>query len=149
MANRQRQSGGRAPNRPILGRLNTAIERHIVTWSRSDKAEALLIVRARPIQFKPCYTLNPSNSVNLCGVQAVPHSADQEVTMTENARRPSRFRFRISTFLFLVAILALLVVVVIQQIQMGRMNDARAKEREQLTTIIREMRGYLERQQQR
>jgi hypothetical protein len=74
--------------------------------------------------------------------------------MTENAR-PSRFRFRLGTILFVVAILALLLVVVIQQVQIGRMRgllDASAKreaaslQRDSiLTTIIREQRDQLER----
>ena len=73
--------------------------------------------------------------------------------MDEN-RRP-RFRFRLRTLLFVIAILALLLVVVIQQVQIGRMRqqigqmkpmiDAIPKEREQLTTIIRELRDHLER----
>jgi uncharacterized membrane protein affecting hemolysin expression len=60
-------------------------------------------------------------------------------------RRP-RFRFRLRTVLLVVAFLALILVIVIQQVQMGRMRDAQAKERNQLTSIIRELRGYLERQ---
>ena len=67
--------------------------------------------------------------------------------MTENARS-SRFRFRLGTILFVVAILALLLVVVIQQVQIGRMRqliDAGVKEKDQLTTIIRELRDHLER----
>jgi cell division protein FtsB len=69
--------------------------------------------------------------------------------------RPQRFRFRLRTLLLVVAILALLLVVVIQQVQIGRMRqqigqmkpmiDAIPKEREQLTTIIRELRDHLER----
>jgi predicted PurR-regulated permease PerM len=74
--------------------------------------------------------------------------------MIEENRRP-RFRFRIRTILLIVAVLALLLVVVIQQVQIGRMRqqigqmkpmiDAIPKEREQLTTIIRELRDHLER----
>src|SRR4029077_9570943 len=55
---------------------------------------------------------------------------NREVAMTENARL-SRFRFRLGTILFVVAILALLLVVVIQQVQIGRMRqliDAGEKE---------------------
>jgi hypothetical protein len=67
--------------------------------------------------------------------------------MTDNAR-PSRFRFRLSTLLFVVTILALLLVAVIQQVQIGRMRqliDAGVKEKDQLTTILRELRDHLER----
>jgi len=70
--------------------------------------------------------------------------------------RPSRFRFRIGTLLLVITILALLIVVVMQQVQLGRQqaeivtlrraNDAFARQQEQLTTIIRELRGYVERQ---
>jgi hypothetical protein len=59
-----------------------------------------------------------------------------------------RFRLRLRTLLFVVAILALVLVVVIQQVQIARMRqliDARAKERDQLTTIIREQRDLIER----
>jgi hypothetical protein len=62
--------------------------------------------------------------------------------------RPRRFRFRIGTLLLVVAILALPLLVVIQQVQIGRMRrlvDARAKERDRLTTIIREQRDQIER----
>jgi hypothetical protein len=67
--------------------------------------------------------------------------------MTENAR-PSRFRFRLGTVVFVVAILALLLVVIIQQKQIGRMRqsiDAGEKEKVQMTAIIRELRDHLER----
>jgi hypothetical protein len=67
--------------------------------------------------------------------------------MIEESRRP-RFRFRISTILLVVAIVALVVVVAVQQAQIGRMRqmiNAGAKERDQLTTILREMRDRLER----
>jgi hypothetical protein len=66
--------------------------------------------------------------------------------MDENRLPP--LRFRLKTILFVVAILALLLVVVIQQVQIGRMRnmiDAHAKDREQMTTIIREMRDRVER----
>ncbi len=80
----------------------------------------------------------------------------------ENAR-PSRFRFRLSTLLFVVTILALLLVVVVQQVQIGRMRQwiaARENERNQmrqqidrfvisqnkLTEIIRVLRDRLDRQ---
>ena len=62
--------------------------------------------------------------------------------------RPRRFRFRLSTLLVVVVISALLLVVVIQQVQIGRMRqslDARMKEREKLTEIVRELRDHLER----
>ena len=68
--------------------------------------------------------------------------------MTENARL-SRFRFRLGTVLLAVAIVALLLMVFIQQVQIGRMRqviDQGAKEKDQLTKIIRELRNYLERQ---
>jgi uncharacterized membrane protein affecting hemolysin expression len=63
--------------------------------------------------------------------------------------RPSQFRFRLSTVLFVVAVLALLLVVVIQQVQIARMRqqiDRYSKEKDQLTTIIREQRDRIERQ---
>ncbi len=66
--------------------------------------------------------------------------------MLEN--QPPRIRFRLRTLLLVVGILALFVVVVIQQVQIGRMRqmlDARTKEKEQLTTIVRELRDHLER----
>jgi hypothetical protein len=62
--------------------------------------------------------------------------------------RPQRIRFRLRTLLLVVAILALLLVVVIQQVQIGRMRqliNAGAKEKAQLTDIIREQRDFLER----
>jgi hypothetical protein len=68
--------------------------------------------------------------------------------MKEQHQRP-RFRFRLMTLLQVVSILALLLVVVIQQVQIGKMRqsiDAGVKEKAQLTTIIRELRGFLERQ---
>ena len=74
--------------------------------------------------------------------------------MIEENRQP-RFRFRLRTILLVVAVLALLLVVVIQQVQIERMRqqigqmkpmiDAIPKEREQLTTIIRELRDRLDR----
>jgi hypothetical protein len=65
----------------------------------------------------------------------------------ENAR-PSRFRLRLGTLLVVVVILALLIVVVIQQMQIGQMRqriDASMKEKDQLTTIVRELRDHLNR----
>jgi hypothetical protein len=65
--------------------------------------------------------------------------------------RLSRLRFRLGTVLFVIAILALLLLVVIQQVQIGRMRqliDQYAKEKDQLTTIIRELRDHLERHRQ-
>jgi NADH:ubiquinone oxidoreductase subunit 6 (subunit J) len=62
--------------------------------------------------------------------------------------RQSRFRFKLGTILVVVAFFALLSLVVIQQLQMGRMRqtiDAHAKQTDQLTTIIRELRDRLER----
>jgi hypothetical protein len=67
--------------------------------------------------------------------------------MTEQDR-PRRLRFRLRTLLLVVVISALLLVVVIQQVQIGRMRqsiDARSKEREKLTEIVRELRDLLER----
>jgi hypothetical protein len=67
--------------------------------------------------------------------------------MMEEIRQP-RFRFRLRTLLLVVAFLGLLLVVVIQQVQIGRMRrliDLQAKERAQLTDIIREQRDFLER----
>jgi hypothetical protein len=60
-------------------------------------------------------------------------------------RRP-RIRFRLRTVLLVVAFVALILVIVIQQVQMGRMIAAQAKEREQLGAIIRELRDHLDRQ---
>jgi hypothetical protein len=78
----------------------------------------------------------------------------QEVAIVEENRRP-RFRFRLRMLLFAVAILALLLVIVIQQVQIGRQQvqikqmrqqvDRYSKERDQLTTILREQRDHLER----
>jgi uncharacterized membrane protein affecting hemolysin expression len=72
----------------------------------------------------------------------------------ENARQP-RFRFRLRTVLFVVAVLALILVVVIQQAQIGRQQVQIKQMRQQidreviattkLTTIIREQRDQLER----
>ncbi len=69
--------------------------------------------------------------------------------------RPQRFRFRLRTLLLVVAILALLLVVVIQQVQIGRQQaqigqmrraiDTGLKEKDQLTTIIRELRDMVNR----
>jgi len=61
---------------------------------------------------------------------------------------PQRFRFRLKTLLIVVAFLALLLVVIIQQVQIARMRrsmDAQARQRDNLTTIIRELRDHLER----
>ncbi len=59
-------------------------------------------------------------------------------------RRPT-IRYRLRTVLLVVAFVALILMIVIQQVQMRRMIDAQARERDQLTAIIRELRGYLER----
>jgi cell division protein FtsL len=69
--------------------------------------------------------------------------------------RPKRFRFRLRTILLVVAIVALSLVVVIQQVhiarmreQIGRMErsiDADVKARDQLSTIIRELRDKVDR----
>jgi hypothetical protein len=69
--------------------------------------------------------------------------------------RPSRFRFRIRALVILVAILALLLVVVMQQVQIQRQQvqirqmkqqiDSHLKEKDALTTIIRELRDAVDR----
>lgn len=62
--------------------------------------------------------------------------------------QPPRFRFRVGTILFVVAILALLLEVAIQQAQIRRLRrsiDAYAKQQDKLTTIIREQRDAIER----
>jgi hypothetical protein len=62
---------------------------------------------------------------------------------------PRRFRVRISTLLSLVAIAALLVVAFMQQVLIERMKRTMVAEiqqkTQQLTTIIREQRDYIER----
>ncbi len=73
--------------------------------------------------------------------------------MEEN-RRP-RFRFRLGTLLFIVAIFALLLMVVIQQVQLARQrteiqqlrlqNDRFLLQQNQLQEIIRTQRDMLER----
>jgi uncharacterized membrane protein (DUF106 family) len=76
--------------------------------------------------------------------------------MTEESRpRTPRFRFRLGTLLLVVAILALLLVVTVQQVQMERLRrradalqkqvDQGARDKDVLTTIIREQRDMLER----
>jgi len=78
------------------------------------------------------------------------------VALTEHDRpRPRRFRFRIGTLLFVIAILALLLVVIIQQVQLRQMRqiikaqqnqlNAQGAARDTLTTMIREQRDMLER----
>ena len=72
-------------------------------------------------------------------------STDQKL----NGQGRRRFRFRLRAILLVVAILALIIVVVIQQVQIGRLRqviDAGEKQKDQLTTIIRELRDHLERQ---
>jgi cell division protein FtsB len=74
--------------------------------------------------------------------------------MMEENRRP-RFRFRLRTILFVVAILALLLVVGIQQVQISRQQvqirqmrqqiDRYSIDRAKLTEIIRELRDRIER----
>jgi uncharacterized membrane protein len=66
-----------------------------------------------------------------------------------------RFRWKLGTLMFVVAIVALLLVIVIQQVeirrqqaqieQMRRSIDAAAKSQEKLTTILREQRDMIER----
>ena len=56
--------------------------------------------------------------------------------MNDDRTRPRRYRFRLSTLLFLVAMVALLIVVVIQQVQLERMRRlaiARRREVDWLT----------------
>jgi cell division protein FtsL len=75
--------------------------------------------------------------------------------MVEQNRGP-RFRFRLGTLLFVVAVLALLLVVVIQQVQISRQQAQIRQMRQQiakdltatnnLTQIIRELRDRIERQ---
>ncbi len=76
--------------------------------------------------------------------------------MTEDSRpRTSRFRFRLGTFLLVIAVLALLLVVTVQQVQIERLRrraavlqnqvDREARAKDVLTTIIREQRDMLER----
>jgi large-conductance mechanosensitive channel len=61
-------------------------------------------------------------------------------------KQPPRFRFRLRALLFVIAFLALLIVAVIQQVQIARLRrelDARAKQTDQLTTMLRELRDHL------
>ena len=76
--------------------------------------------------------------------------------MNDDRTRPRRFRFRLSTLLFLVAMLALVIVVILQQVQLERMRRlaiARRREVDWLTLenarvseIAREQRDFLERE---
>jgi hypothetical protein len=76
--------------------------------------------------------------------------------MSDDRTQPRRFRFRLSTLLFLVAMLALLIVVVVQQVQLERMKrlaDARRRlvdkltlDNARITDIAREQRDFLERE---
>jgi hypothetical protein len=76
--------------------------------------------------------------------------------MNDDRTRPHRFRFRLSTLLFIVAILALLIVVVVQQVQLERMRrlaDAQRRHVDKLTLdnarvseIAREQQDFLERE---
>jgi hypothetical protein len=68
-------------------------------------------------------------------------TVDREVVMTESARL-SRFRFRLGTTLFVVAILALLLVVVMQEVQIGRMRqliDKGGKDKDRLAKTVRDL----------
>ena len=78
------------------------------------------------------------------------------VALTGDGRsRPRRFRFRIGTLLFVIAILALLLVVIVQQVQIVRMTrqaavlqrlvDQGVRDKDVLTTIVRELRDKVER----
>jgi hypothetical protein len=82
------------------------------------------------------------------------NDAPGAVALTEH-ERPRRFRFRIGTLLFIIAILALLLVVIIQQVQLKQMRqivkaqqnqlNAQAAVTDRLTIMIREQRDMLER----
>ena len=66
----------------------------------------------------------------------------------EDRTRPPQLRVRISTLLFVIAIVALLVLVISQQVQIERMRRliaAGAQQRDKLTQIIREQRDHIER----
>jgi hypothetical protein len=76
--------------------------------------------------------------------------------MAEDSRpRTSRFRFRIGTLLLVIAVLALLLVVAVQQVQLERLRrradalqkqvDQTAKDKDFLTTLVRELRDKVER----
>ena len=84
--------------------------------------------------------VEPSGSL----MRLTSHGAGSEVPTIK------RFRLRLSTLLFVVAILALLLVVVIQQMQIGRMRqsiDVAVKEKEKLITVIRELQDHVFRHQ--
>ena len=66
--------------------------------------------------------------------------------MTGINRRPP-LRFRLGTFLLIVAIAALLLLVVVQQVQIGRLSqiiDAQARDAAELTHVIRDLRERLD-----
>jgi cytochrome c-type biogenesis protein CcmH/NrfG len=75
--------------------------------------------------------------------------------MEDGQPLPRRFRFKLGTILFAVAILALLLVAIIQQVQIERMRrlmdaqaqqlNAQVQQQDKLTAIIRELRDHLER----
>jgi hypothetical protein len=80
--------------------------------------------------------------------------------MTGDSQPPTpRFRFRLGTLLLVIAVLALLLVVVVQQVQMERLRrradalqklvDQGTKDKDTLTTIIRELRDMVERSSRR
>jgi hypothetical protein len=76
--------------------------------------------------------------------------------MHDDRTRPRRFRFRLSTLLFLVAMLALVIVVILQQVQLERMRrlanarqrvvDRLTLENARVSEIAREQRDFLERE---
>ncbi len=69
--------------------------------------------------------------------------------------RTPRFRFRLGTLLLVIAVLALLLVVTVQQVQMERLRrradalqklvDQGAKDKDFLTTLVRELRDKVDR----
>jgi cell division protein FtsB len=73
----------------------------------------------------------------------------------ESPSRTPRFHFRLGTLLLVIAILALLLVVSVQQVQLERLRqradalqkqvDQDAKDKDFLTTLVREFRDKLER----
>ena len=71
----------------------------------------------------------------------------------DEADRKAWLRIRLRTILLVVAFLALVMAILVQQVQIERMRRAmdeiakqRAQEQNALTTIVRELRGKLERQ---
>ncbi len=75
--------------------------------------------------------------------------------MEDGRPRPRRFRFRLGTLLFTIAVLALFLVVIIQQVQLERMRRIVAAQRQQIDrdtdsnarmrSIVQTLRDMLER----